>query len=219
MWEDWKTEIREMRRAVEIWSMLQNGDIGGLSKFIQWEEHKDGGQSQWVYWTHPELKGGTNQALFSLLQSGEQVSMIGIPPVPGLFQDKTAHVFMPASFLLQRWINHHLKGAASPQLRYDIKLDKRVVQIIPDSLIAAMWLQFAQAFAGNRKYRACKACGRWFEISTEGSGFRVNRQFCSDACKSKDYRERREQAKRAQREPAATNTPAKKSQRISKRKG
>jgi hypothetical protein len=57
-----------------------------------------------------------------------------------------------------------------------------------------MWLQFAQAIGGDRKYRACKECGKWFEVSTSDTGFRINRLFCSDACESKDYRDRKARA-------------------------
>jgi hypothetical protein len=119
-------------------------------------------------------------------------SVTPIAPVLDLF--KPGDVSTPASFLVQRWINDQLKGHGSPQLRYDLKLGKRVLQIIPENLLSAMWLQFAQAIDGNRKYRARKECGRWFEISTDDAGFRVNRVFCSDPSKSKDYRGRKQRA-------------------------
>jgi hypothetical protein len=115
-----------------------------------------------------------------------------IEPVLDLF--KPNEVLMPASFLVHRWINAHLNGKATPRLIYHLDLGKRVLQIIPDNLLSAMWLQFAQAIDGNGKHRACKECGKWFEISGEDTGFRINRVFCSDPCKSRDYRKRKEQA-------------------------
>ena len=57
-----------------------------------------------------------------------------------------------------------------------------------------MWLQFAQAIASKRKYRPCKECSGWFEVSTDDTGKRINREFCSDPCKSKNYRRRKAEA-------------------------
>ena len=57
-----------------------------------------------------------------------------------------------------------------------------------------MWLQFAKAIASKRKYRPCKDCSGWFEVSTDDTGKRINREFCSDPCKSKNYRRRKAEA-------------------------
>jgi predicted nucleic acid-binding Zn ribbon protein len=71
---------------------------------------------------------------------------------------------------------------------------------MPHTLLSAMWLQFAQTIAGSKRFRACKVCGRWIEISKEKTGKRINRLFCSDSCKSWDYRRKREQAVQLQAE-------------------
>ena len=59
-----------------------------------------------------------------------------------------------------------------------------------------MWLQLATAVVGNKEFVKCKFCSRQIEISTADSGFRTNRQFCSDLCKTKDYRKRKRTAVR-----------------------
>ena len=64
----------------------------------------------------------------------------------------------------------------------------------PLTLIAAMWLQFALAVTGDKQFVACKFCGRRFEHSTEQTGFRKHRQFCTDSCKTLDYRKRKRTA-------------------------
>jgi hypothetical protein len=66
----------------------------------------------------------------------------------------------------------------------------------PLTLIAAMWLQVALAVTGDKRFVACKFCRRLFEISTEQTGFRSHREFCSDSCKTKDYRKRKRTALR-----------------------
>jgi len=64
------------------------------------------------------------------------------------------------------------------------------LQLAPLSLLAAMWLQLALAVTGDKRFVACKFCSRLFEISTEPSGFRSHREFCTASCKTLDYRKR-----------------------------
>jgi len=59
-----------------------------------------------------------------------------------------------------------------------------------------MWLQLAMAITGEKRFVACKFCHRLFEISTEQTGFRSHREFCTDSCKTKDYRKRKRGALR-----------------------
>jgi len=66
----------------------------------------------------------------------------------------------------------------------------------PLTLISAMWLQLAFAISGEKRFIACKFCRRMFEISTDETGFRSHREFCSDSCKTKDYRKRKRTALR-----------------------
>lgn len=66
----------------------------------------------------------------------------------------------------------------------------------PRTLVAAMWLQLALAVTAEKRFVACKFCRRIFEISTEQTGFRSHREFCSDSCKTKDYRKRKRTALR-----------------------
>ena len=64
----------------------------------------------------------------------------------------------------------------------------------PMTLLAAMWLQLAMAVAGNKNFVKCKFCEKQIEISTADSGFRSNRVFCSQSCKTNEYRRRKRDA-------------------------
>lgn len=64
----------------------------------------------------------------------------------------------------------------------------------PLTLLAAMWLQLALSVAGDKEFRACKHCRRLFELSTDETGFRRHREFCSAVCKTQDYRKRKRAA-------------------------
>jgi hypothetical protein len=59
----------------------------------------------------------------------------------------------------------------------------RSIYNAPASLIAAIWLQFARAVEGNRNYRSCKTCGKWFEIGGK-DGRRSDAETCDNSCRA-----------------------------------
>jgi hypothetical protein len=66
------------------------------------------------------------------------------------------------------------------------------MQFAPKNLMAAIWLQFAQAIGGNKKFDRCAECQRPFEIGAET---RAGSKYCRSACRSKAYRNRIGRAK------------------------
>jgi hypothetical protein len=81
------------------------------------------------------------------------------------------------------------------------------LQIVPKTLGGAMWLQLAQAIGDNKKYRACEACPRYFELSRKTA--RTSKFYCNDACRSKAYRERKAQARALANDGKSLKTIAK----------
>lgn len=67
------------------------------------------------------------------------------------------------------------------------------IHLTPVSLLGALWLQLAQAVGGHLEHRMCSTCREWFEVSPKVA--RTNRLYCSEACRSRAYRGRKEQAK------------------------
>lgn len=62
------------------------------------------------------------------------------------------------------------------------------VQIVPASLLGAMWLQFANTIEGQLNYRRCKnvGCGRWMLVDPGGK--RAHADFCGDNCRLRHWR-------------------------------
>jgi hypothetical protein len=181
-WESWAKAIAAMRRAVELWDLVEAGDRVALSRFVSW--HRRG---------RPLGTQAAERAEGWYYDNGSGATAY-IEPVLDLFRSDDA--FTPAAFLVQRWINRGLNEyGMDALLLYDPETGKRAMHFVPRNLLSVLWLQFAQAIEGDRQYRACKECGKWFGISLEGDGRSNRRLFCSDPCKSKDYRRRKERSR------------------------
>ena len=89
-------------------------------------------------------------------------------------------------------LNSHLQDV-KPRMLFAQDVEARL-SFAPTSLLSALWLQFALSLVGDKEFRSCKFCQRLFEISTDQTGFRRHREFCSDSCKTKDYRRRKRTA-------------------------
>jgi hypothetical protein len=77
------------------------------------------------------------------------------------------------------------------------------VYLMPQTLLGAIWLQFARAVANRATFRLCEAadCPRgWFEVSTAPFGLRPEARFCSAQCRHRVKKARQRQ------EPTPTRT-------------
>jgi hypothetical protein len=95
-------------------------------------------------------------------------------------------------------------GVGNDQAGYTFETDLRLqlswnaaskggeVHAVPKNLFAAMCLQFALALAGNKNYLRCVSCGKWFELLPGVN--RADKQTCSQTCRTRVYRQRKERA-------------------------
>jgi hypothetical protein len=193
---DWVWQIEKMRQAIKVWDLLQAGDHKGLSRFIRWGHRvspggiPNSGPYWWFYRSHPDT-------------IVPNVEPPGVPAWPGERTDEmlaipnlceVSDLVTPAGLFLSKWVTQSLQGAVSPEIKYDKEHRRLNLQIVPKTLLAALWLQFAKAIDTDKTYRRCKACPRWFEVSAGKS--RTDRLFCSDPCKSRDYRAKKQEALR-----------------------
>jgi hypothetical protein len=72
------------------------------------------------------------------------------------------------------------------------------LQLVPRDLLAFCWLQFAHAVEGDKAYRQCERCRRWFESG--GRAARSDKRFCSPTCKSAAHQKKQTLARRLRRE-------------------
>jgi endogenous inhibitor of DNA gyrase (YacG/DUF329 family) len=91
--------------------------------------------------------------------------------------------------------NMALAMTAPPHLEWSDSERAFHLRLRPSSLIGALWLQAVVAVSEDKRFPPCPICGTPLEISRSG-GARTDAVFCSNKCKSRDYRQRRDKALR-----------------------
>ena len=97
-------------------------------------------------------------------------------------------VVLPARYALQKEINRRLRELQTltvPQLAWTPDNHQRVI-FRPSNLLAALWLQFAQAVTGEFQLKTCEGCGKYFQVGPGGK--RADATTCSDACRQRKKR-------------------------------
>ena len=93
----------------------------------------------------------------------------------------------PAQVVLASIINENLTKYCSPVLSLTDKTHtKWQLDFDCQNLIGVIWLQFAKAVESHLEYRRCLACKNPFIPHSGERG--KKKMFCTDACKSKSYR-------------------------------
>jgi hypothetical protein len=106
-------------------------------------------------------------------------------------------------------LNWAVRMTAHPFFRWS-DTDRRLHYCLtPSSLIGAIWLQAGFSIADRKDFRACVRCDTPMEISRSW-GARTDAIFCSDRCKSRDYRYRKNEAIRLGRKGMSVEQIAKK---------
>lgn len=180
LFKGWYNAIYEMKNMVLLWDPAQQEDEKGLSRYIKWDQ-----DLRRVYYESdpmPPPRGGVSVPL--------REHIAGQGAHDRVFSHFPAgKATWPAKYYLQHRVNLRLgEYKALPRLAWDRSLTGLSLQFIPDSLIAALWLQFAQAISEDRGYRQCEECGTWFELTGQR---RADTKYCSGACRSRAYRKRR----------------------------
>lgn len=67
-----------------------------------------------------------------------------------------------------------------------------IMRFVPPSLVQAISLQFLQAVLSGARVKACRHCGKWFEV---GAGSRRSvAAFCTDRCRVLDFHRKRKES-------------------------
>jgi hypothetical protein len=164
----WTQEIADMRIVIELWENIRHKKISALKKLIKWRA-KDVGY---------------------LLETPRRKSDVVLAhadiPSTGFERFSRKDVVLPARYALQRELNLRLSDPpVVPRLAWTPDHHQRLI-FTPPHLLAATWLQFAQALTGEFELYACEACGKFFQRGPGGR--RADATTCSDACRQRKRR-------------------------------
>lgn len=194
--QDWRQQITLMALAVTIWDLLRSKDADGLSRYVNWQaDEPTPGEARktgrWRIDAHPDRPPPWDPSRREWLNACPQIHAEFRVVLEG---NQAENLFVPAEYWLVSTINDALRKQVSPELAYDSSTARQCLRFQPENLLGALWLLFAQALEQKKEFRACRECGKWFAVSSERDGRTKRRQFCSEACKTRDYRGRQMRA-------------------------
>lgn len=175
----WFYKINEMKIAVGLWDMVQNKDSDGLARHIQWVSH--------------DRVAFDSSAGFSLDE--ELAHLAWQREYRGLIAGcECGDLVEPARRIIWSCVAQNLGGDASVGIKSEPGVAEMQLCVRIAGLNDALWIQFAQAIQGNKSYGQCRTCGEWWELHPDVA--RTNKRTCSNACRSKVYRQRKTKARR-----------------------
>jgi hypothetical protein len=193
----WVYQIVSMRRADDLWDAINRRDETKLRQHIHWVRRSDAHSVH--YNPDPSVDFNESTPWGQLASTRETPELIR--------QISTGDVYAPAWLYISRAINEHLPTSVRFEAAWPAERAGLPLQFAPTGLLGAMWLQFALAVAGNKRYRACESCGTWYEVTPLVA--RKSKMFCSGACRIRHFRKRQEQAWAMKAEGKTANTIAK----------
>ena len=174
----WKGEIVLMHALVTLWDAIRAEDVTTLAKFIKWK----GGA---VFYYGPTSMGDRRAQLIAS-------SALNPETLRGLLP---GDVIQPGRLALRQIVNELLtKHRTTPQLIRDRGNGEQLYHV-PESLNAALWLQFALAQASEYEFKRCIVCGVWFQVGRAADARRADATYCSNRCRQKRYRDSKEATK------------------------
>ncbi len=180
---EWKDEIQWMSAIVNLWEAVESRDIRQLQKVIKWNENgvRYLIESRSGRWRH--------HSLANVAEHNYEAKVVRLGKPGGVLQ--------PARHALRMEINRRIATATTvPELLWapgerrdgqPPKSDANMrIAFVPSNLLAAMWLQFAQAVIGEYQLKRCLGCGTYFQVGPGGR--RSHSDTCSDKCRQRKKR-------------------------------
>lgn len=179
----WVEEIQHMRELVLLWDRARTGRAADLREFVEWDGRKG------VRYIGPHVSGARKPldrtiAWIATEHEPEQLARFA----PG-------GLVAPAMSYIQRLANRKLgEHGVTARLLWDQHRSRLNLHMVPSNLIGCIWLQFARAVDGNRDYRQCEECRKWFEATPQVT--RSDRRFCTPSCKASAHRKKIAEARK-----------------------
>jgi hypothetical protein len=178
----WRAEIGDLHCLVGIWGAIKSNRKKELSNIITWA--KDGVRYgiRTPKGLHRRWLANPNDPDFETLRSRFRLGDV-LGPARYAFQaELNRRISSPENLTPPRVVwSRKSFGPGRPE-----RIGEFVLVFRPPSLLAAMWLQFAQAVSGRYDIRKCEECGNYFMT---GRGVRrPEAKTCDDTCRQRRHR-------------------------------
>lgn len=175
----WLEELQDMRWTVQLWEWLKDEDIYSLSKIIYW--FKDSERIGFCLTDKDTLLSypSAEEVAKNAHMSGKRViaGWLATKEHDAIFSRfRPGDTLLPAKYLLHGLINKRLEThRIIPRLLLNDN-NELVPYLVPENLLAAMWLQFFKAITGETKYKRCAICGKWEDATEKRRNWSVHRE-------------------------------------------
>ncbi len=190
--QDWVHELQDLANYVTLWRALQaardTGDHAELQRLLSRgiTPHRRG---LFDFVLDPRTPPPPKHGGY-LPEGGIHAdTWIETDGVPTGVEGPRAYIFAAAHFLESK-VGGMLRTRTTVAVTRRRRSPDLALIIRPRGVSGAVWLQFARALEGNRDYRQCAECDRWWEAGPDGRS-RSHKAYCSNACKQRAYRRRR----------------------------
>jgi hypothetical protein len=151
--EVWMSELRKIKRLFKLWELLEDEEYIKLSEAIKADSE------------------------YSLLYTQDKSLRLDLMLHPDMWKSPLNNdVRARTKALLHQEVGRELRGTMTSRLIWDNTSHSSKIVFSVESLLEAIWLQFAQALEGNSVFHRCEACGTWLAIR---KGERTDRRFCN----------------------------------------
>jgi hypothetical protein len=188
----WQVEVAQLKRLTDLWGLLRAGDAEKIAAHIRWT--KKAGEGLAVYFVQ-DVGAGKGRGSSRPTPTGDLIASRGCRPEL-LSKLNQKDQLTSAWAYLQQQIGARLKeiaGDATAAMLWDESVNRPAFRVVARTLVAAVWLQFADAVGNGRNFNRCPGCGKWTEVGPAEA--RAHRKHCSDACRMRSYRERQDRAR------------------------
>src|SRR5262249_51336707 len=154
-----------------------------LAQHIRWRKDAKTGVSV-TFYSHPAAGQGGGPSLGFLKTRGVIAAADTRPEL--------LETFEPGDPIRPGWAHlqsalalglYHTAEESAPLMDWDAKRGRPVLGFVAPTLLAAIWLQLADAVSNDRTFNRCRECRRFFEVAPDAA--RTHRRFCSNSCRSK----------------------------------
>ncbi|MDH7603179.1 MAG: hypothetical protein QHI38_13655 [Armatimonadota bacterium] len=172
--EAWRQQICDVKAALTLWQCIKKNDNKKLQEYI---------------FTSPDEKAF--RLRYSCNLGGSIYHTAGSITIEGTFRPELfadlekrsgfpSHLGKkPARMAIQQLVNYKLRGHCAVQYQWNKDFSKLVAEIVPLTLLGAIWFQLGAEVTEIGKITLCQECGTLIDCQ------RSTRKFCSDRCRKR----------------------------------